>query len=163
MAFRIDLDSLTEQLIIEAFRDQAEGTPSNDTATGQTIQLDTDITVESGNDDLINLDLSNTSQLQVDFLITSSLANDTKDTFILGDSKQPYYAKDGSNDFATILGFDSKEDIIQLHGSSQDYRLSQSISGTEIFLQQGTQSELIAFLPFVYDLNLSNSYFQFEV
>ncbi len=45
--------------------------------------------------------------------------------------------------FALIPEFNSAQDFIQLYGSPQDYKLVQSVPGTEIFYQQGNTSELV--------------------
>ncbi|MEB3213344.1 MAG: peroxidase family protein [Leptolyngbyaceae bacterium] len=52
------------------------------------------------------------------------------DRFILGDVQSAYYldghpAQLGFADFATITDFDPSEDVIQLHGSVQNYRLEE--------------------------------------
>ena len=93
---------------------------------------------------------------------------DWNNRFILGDWKQPYYVGGqglnlfGLNQFAVILDFNPRQDIIQLHGTSEDYLLIGSPLGTAIFWQQETGPDLIAFLPVVSDFSLEGDYFQFE-
>ncbi|MBD1908571.1 SBBP repeat-containing protein [Funiculus sociatus GB2-A5] len=129
------------------------------------------IYARDGNDTLIGLDPFNNKagQVQIDILIGDlpiiqpPNPRDWTDRFVLGDSKQPYYVDGGFKDFALILDFNPSQDIIQLHGSRQDYLLAESGLGTEIYYQpkKGT-SEFIGFLPFVYDLSLKGGYFRYE-
>ncbi len=75
-------------------------------------------------------------------------------TFILGDVGQVYYDDNdifnaGLSDYAFILDFNAVEDLIQLAGSSMDYRLGASSTGasTNLWLQASqTEDELIAVL-----------------
>ncbi len=97
---------------------------------------------------------------------------DWQNRFILGDWQQPYYVDSqasnlGLNEFATIIDLDPNRDIIQLHGSPENYSLEEmSIGtnelGTAIFWQEGTRSDLVTFLPRVFDLSLEDDLFQFE-
>ena len=92
---------------------------------------------------------------------------DWKDRFILGDWQQPYYIDDpplsfGLNQFAVIADFSPSQDLIQLHGTSQDYQLVGSPLGTALFWQQGTIPNLVALLPGVSGLSLDDPYFQFQ-
>ena len=92
--------------------------------------------------------------------------------FILGDWQKPYYIDSqasnlGLNQFVTIIDIEPNRDIIQLHGSPENYSLSErSIedrgSGTAIFWSENTNSDLVAFLPSVTDLSLDDDLFQFE-
>ena len=90
-----------------------------------------------------------------------------QDRFVLGDWQQPYYVDGqtlifGLTQFAFIADFSPNQDLIQLHGTPEDYQLVSSPLGTAIFWQQGTSSDLIALLPGVYQLNLKDRSFQFE-
>ena len=92
---------------------------------------------------------------------------DWKDRFILGDWQQPYYVDDqplsfGLNQFAVIADFSPSQDLIQLHGTSQDYQLKETPVGTAIFWQQGIIPDLIALLPSVSGLSLDDPSFQFQ-
>ncbi len=97
---------------------------------------------------------------------------DWQNRFILGDWQQPYYVDSqasnlGLNEFATIIDLDPNRDIIQLHGSPENYSLEEmSIGtnelGTAIFWQEGTRSDLVTFLPRVFDISLEDDLFQFE-
>ncbi len=92
---------------------------------------------------------------------------DWKDRFILGDWQQPYYVDDppfifGLNQFAVIADFSPSQDLIQLHGTPQDYHLVSSPLGTAIFWQQGTVPDLIALLPGVSGLSLEGDSFEFQ-
>lgn len=229
MAYRLNTDPMIEQLITQAFQNQAAGTTVNSTAatfsdilsgdTGvaapesvteqaattstttsatqtrsQLAQVDTQVTIpeftiqaytpgtdtaigwqrnqiiwgREGNDDVFGFDRFAAGQQQIDLLIgdvpiiTSPTPRNYNNSFILGDWRQPYYASAGLNDFATILDFDPNADTIQLYGTAQNYRLSQTIAGTDIYFQQGTTSDLIAFLPAVYDVKLTDGYFQYK-
>ena len=92
--------------------------------------------------------------------------------FILGDWQQPYYidargSNQGFNQFATIIDIDPDLDTIGLHGSPENYSLSETSlenrgSGTAIFWSEGANSDLVAFLPSVQDLSLDDDLFQFE-
>jgi len=129
------------------------------------------IYARDGNDTLVGLDPfdNKPGQVQIDIFIGDlpilqpPNPRDWSDRFILGDAKQPYYVDGGFNDFGLILDFNSSQDIIQLHGSKQDYQLAESALGTEIYFQpkKGT-AEFIGFLPFVYDLDLKGNYFQYQ-
>jgi 2-polyprenyl-6-methoxyphenol hydroxylase-like FAD-dependent oxidoreductase len=138
-----------------------------------------------GNDSIItyNPGVDNDEGLKVDIWIGDSevpllddqqpvFFRDWQNRFILGDWQQPYYVDSqpsnfGLNEFAAIVDLDPNRDIIQLHGSPEDYLLEEAIFGdnelgTAIFWQNGTSSDLVAFLPQVFDLNLGDDLFQFE-
>ena len=90
-----------------------------------------------------------------------------QDTFILGDWQTPYYADDkkplGLNQFALIMDFNPNEDLIQLHGTPQDYRLIESSLGTAVFWRQNSSFSLIGVvggIP-VRDL-IDGDYFDFK-
>ncbi len=92
---------------------------------------------------------------------------DWQDRYILGDWQQPYYVNDqplifGLNQFAFIADFNPNQDLIQLHGTPEDYQLVSSPLGTAIFWRQGIGSDLVAFLPVVSKLSLNDQSFQFE-
>ncbi len=138
-----------------------------------------------GNDNIItyNPGVDNNEGLKVDIWIGDSevpllddqqpvFFRDWQNRFILGDWQQPYYVDSqpsnfGLNEFAVIVDLDPNRDIIQLHGSPEDYFLEEAIFednelGTAIFWQNGTSADLVAFLPQVFDLNLEADLFQFE-
>jgi hypothetical protein len=138
-----------------------------------------------GNDSIItyNPGVDNDDGLKVDIWIGDSevpllddqqpvFFRDWQNRFILGDWQQPYYVDSqpsnfGLNEFAAIVDLDPNRDIIQLHGSPEDYLLEEAIFGdnelgTAIFWQNGTSADLVAFLPQVFDLNLEADLFQFE-
>ena len=91
-----------------------------------------------------------------------------QDTFILGDWQQPYYYEDdntlGVNQFALITDFNPTEDIIQLHGSAEDYQLVETSLGTAIFWQKENDLDLIGVIGATpaQDLSLEAEYFDFE-
>ncbi|MDJ0897242.1 MAG: SBBP repeat-containing protein [Xenococcus sp. MO_188.B8] len=91
-------------------------------------------------------------------------ARDWQDRYILGDWQQPYYVSDSGaslRQFASIADFSPSKDIIQLHGTPEDYQLVEAFNATAIFWQQESGSDLIAFLPLVSGLNLEDEYFKF--
>lgn len=93
-----------------------------------------------------------------------------KDKFIVGDAAKFYY-NDGLNasldtgDYARIVDFDSKQDLIQLRGSASNYVLGASPvglpAGTAIFQKTPQQNELIGIVQGVLGLELASSYFSF--
>ncbi len=134
-----------------------------------------------GNDSLIDFDpgADQAGQRQIDIffgdLVDEEIAElfglvgedlertprDWKDRFILGDWQQPYYVDGqpltfGLNQFAVIADFSPSQDLIQLHGSPQDYHLVGSPLGTAIFWQQGIIPDLVALLPRVSGLSLDD-------
>ena len=95
-----------------------------------------------------------------------------KDRFILGDRSKPYYddgddRTTGDDSVAIILDFNPNEDVIQLHGSPEDYtlvdfaELGEGETGTAIFLKGETNDELIGSINTVGGLSLEEDYFQF--
>ncbi len=91
-------------------------------------------------------------------------ARDWQDRYILGDWQQPYYVGDPGfsfKNFASIADFSPSKDIIQLHGSPEDYQLDEAFGATAIYWQQGTEPDLIALLPLVSGLSLEGDYFKF--
>ncbi len=92
---------------------------------------------------------------------------DWNNRFIFGDWKQPYYANGdpgifGLNDFALVTDFNPAMDIIQLHGSPQDYQLVDVGFGEALLQQKETGSDVIGFLLGNSNLSLESNYFQFE-
>ena len=121
---------------------------------------------------------------------------DWQDRFILGDWQQAYYidgerlssrsprlrrfgnndatpartfdteSEQGLNQFATIIDLDPEQDLIQLHGSPENYVLREVTVrdrgfGTGIFWSEGNNLDLVGFLPSATDLNLNDDLFQF--
>ena len=114
---------------------------------------------------------------EIDILIggpnTSNPPGINSDVYILGDYNNAYYAGNqgvlGTEDFAFLPFFNLSTDFIQLHGTSDDYRLvnykidestGRAATGTAIFLNN-PQPDLIALLPGVFDLNLNAKYFNY--
>ena len=92
------------------------------------------------------------------------------DRFILGDRNKPYYddgddSTTGDADAALLIDFNPNEDVIQLHGSPEDYTLvdlsEQGSTGTAIFLNGETNNELIGNITTASGLSLDADYFQF--
>ncbi|MGV2831303.1 SBBP repeat-containing protein [Myxosarcina sp. GI1(2024)] len=93
-----------------------------------------------------------------------------RDRFILGDRNKPYYDDGNANttgdrDLALLFDFDPAQDIIQLHGSPEDYTLvnlaEQGSTGTAIFLNGEISNELIANVTNASGLSLDAEYFKF--
>ncbi len=96
-----------------------------------------------------------------------STPRDWQNRFILGDWQRPYYVSNlpsrlGLNQFAVIADFDPSQDMIQLHGSSEDYQLIESSGNTAIYWQQEGERDLVALFPLASDLSLESDYFQFK-
>jgi hypothetical protein len=108
-----------------------------------------------------------------------------RDRFILGDDSKPYYSASdpntlrttnllGFNEFAVIYDFSKAQDIIQLNGRKEDYRvvevnglqvegISQPFFGEVIFsLQQGTPDAVAYVINRPEDdININEKYFEF--
>ncbi|MDJ0533964.1 MAG: SBBP repeat-containing protein [Xenococcaceae cyanobacterium MO_207.B15] len=138
-----------------------------------------------GNDSIItyNPGVNNDGQQKLDIWISDQEVplleqqqprpgRDWQNRFILGDWQQPYYVNSqasnlGLNEFVTIIDLDPNRDIIQLHGSPENYLIEEAIigdneQGTTIFWQEGTRLDLVAFLPRVSGIDLEDDLFQFE-
>ena len=138
-----------------------------------------------GNDNLVsyNPEAVSDGQLKVDVWLIDrevpllntqdpELLRNWQNRLILGDWQQPYYVDSqvsnlGLNEFVTIIDFDPNLDLIQLHGSPEDYVIQEAIVGDNqlgsgIFWQQATNSDLVAFFPRVSSAELENNLFQFE-
>ncbi|MEM8502468.1 MAG: NF038122 family metalloprotease [Cyanobacteria bacterium P01_D01_bin.1] len=65
------------------------------------------------------------------------------DTFVVGNADQAYYVGGGDRDFVLIKDFNAAEDVVQLHGSADDYTRQQE--GNDTYLSyQGDTSDLVA-------------------
>lgn len=135
--------------------DQLIGGTGNDTLRG-----------DSGEDTLIGVNPNDAlaGNSEIDQLIGGI----DRDIFVLGDENQAYYQDDvsdnqGQGDYALIRDFEPGVDIIQLHGSFEDYLLAASpfraINGQGIFGNRDGQMELIGVVKDTFDLNLSGDYF----
>lgn len=89
-----------------------------------------------------------------------------QDTFIWGDWKKPFYVENddtlGLNQFAFITDFNSSQDIIQLHGSSSDYKLVDIQLGTAIFWQDKNGFDLVGVVGGATGLNLESDNFNYK-
>ena len=144
------------------------GSPGSDVfqfgSTGTNI-----ISGREGNDVIIGVDPELDLPGQDIDIFTGGSENDT---FVLGDRSKPYYddgddSTTGEDSLAIVSDFNPDEDIIQLHGSPEDYilvdlaDLGETEPGTAIFLQGETSNELIASLDNVTGLSLDANYFRF--
>ena len=119
-----------------------------------------------GADTLIGVDSNspNPGEGEVDILTGGSGG----DLFVLGDANRAYYndgndRRLGRNDYARIRDFNANEDMIQLHGSAQDYRLHEINLGTVILWETNNNWEGIALIEGVSNLDLGETYFDFVI
>ncbi len=136
------------------------------------------VTGGEGNDTIIGVDLTSTQSLlgkgERDILVANRRFNSIgSDTFILGNETSVFYNDGNSNtkgetDLARILGFDPKNDTIQLHGSADLYSLKfgseDGKTNARIIYQPESEvvGELIASIIDVSpDLSLENPAFSF--
>lgn len=126
-----------------------QGTQSNDKLVGR-----------NGNDTLIGFDTS-AGVAEVDKLI----GGQGGDLFVLGDANRAYYATASSDDYAIINDFQLNQgDLIQLHGTADDYAIGSSpfaLEGVGIYLNISGQDELIGLVNGVTNLDLNSSAFEF--
>lgn len=121
-----------------------------------------------GNDILTGIDLNATYPGVGEF--DTLTGGNGKDKFILGERNKSYY-NDGNNatlgagDYALITDFDSKQDVIQLHGVASSYVLGKSPVGlpvgTAIFQKTPGQDELIGIVQGDSGLSFGSNYFDF--
>ncbi len=98
--------------------------------------------------------------------IDNLIGGEGSDTFVIGDADRVYYEdanpnRVGRNDYAAIADFNVDEDIIQLHGSADDYNLHLIGSSTAILLDTAQTVEAIAVVQGLTDLSLDADYFSF--
>lgn len=160
----------TNTQVLAAF----SGTPDRDTSL-QGSSGDDDITGLSGSDyliggagddTLIGVDPNsvNPGRREIDRL----RGDEGADTFILGDRNQVYYndgndRRLGRKDYAIIEDFNSQQDVIQLHGSADDYVLRRLGTGTAILYNTTDNYEGIGFVAGTEELQLTAAYFDFVV
>ncbi|MEM9947094.1 MAG: lectin-like protein, partial [Cyanobacteria bacterium P01_D01_bin.36] len=75
------------------------------------------------------------------------------DTFVLGTTAQSYYIGGGDNDYARILDFNARNDVIQLHGSANNYDQWQQDNALRLY----TNGDLVAVLEGVNSLDLNST------
>lgn len=134
----------------------------------------------TGNDTVLGLQpiINNPGQVQIDVLVgdaefdllTAPAPRDWSNRFILGDWQKSYYANGdssifGLNDFALLPDLNPYKDIIQLNGTSQDYRLFKFSGGTAILRPQVIEPnyavpDVITVIP-TPNLSLDANYFKF--
>ena len=155
-------------------------TPGSDISIG--FRPDQFVWGRTGNDVVIGYQADSgaaAAAAQTDILIGDLAVEDPKsrewsDRFILGDWRRPYYLAPvtdlsllRSNDLSTldaavITDFNRTTDIIQLHGSAQDYQLLEIATGTALLSTADNSINLVALLPSSRSLSLNAVYFQFE-
>ncbi|WP_107667735.1 S8 family serine peptidase [Cyanothece sp. BG0011] len=93
------------------------------------------------------------------------LASVNRDVFLLGNEAESFYDNYGQQDYAEIANFDMAQDIIQLHGTANDYYLGSSpfeANDQGIFLKvAGMEDELIGIVKDTNSLDLNNQNFIF--
>ncbi|AFZ37704.1 Carbohydrate binding family 6 [Stanieria cyanosphaera PCC 7437] len=128
-----------------------ESDVATDTLLGNLAQ--TSLVGDSNNDLL-------TAENDSDHLLSGS---QEKDVFVLGNVFEPYYAAKGWEDYVLVTDFASG-DVLQLHGSADNYYLGASPEGlpkgTAIFWQ-GSADEAIAVVEDVLDLTIDSNSFVF--
>jgi Ca2+-binding RTX toxin-like protein len=147
--------------------DTLYGGQGNDTLEGE---ANNDILQGDGGNDLIigtDPNVVNGGVGEIDTLF----GGEGIDTFALGDELQSYYndldnLSLGLGDYALIEDFDIEQDVIQLHGMSEDYRLSEDSlenlpSGTIVYQIIEGEDELIAVIEGVFSLTLAENTFVF--
>lgn len=160
-------DEVLEQLIAFINDLTVAGTPGSDAfqfgSTGTDIILG-----REGNDVILAVDPQQTLPGVGETDIFSAASE--SDRFILGDRNKPYYDDGdpnttGDNDAALLIDFNPSQDVIQLHGSPEDYTLvnlaEQGSTGTAIFLNGETTNELIGNITTASGLTLNGDYFAF--
>lgn len=121
-----------------------------------------------GNDILTGIDFNATYPGVREF--DTLTGGNRKDKFILGERSKSYYndannATLGTGDYALITDFDSKQDVIQLHGVASSYVLGRAPvglpAGTAIFQKTSGQDELIGIVQGDSGSTIGSSYFTF--
>ena len=152
-----------DQLWGETDNDLLSGQEGNDLLNGGL--GDDELLGAIGNDTLTGANASTAGLSEIDTLTGGADA----DLFVLGDVNGIYYndnndIEPGLGDYAVINGFNSSEDVIQLHGLVTDYELGASPAGTPngtgIFLNNG-DNELLGIVTGSLSLDLNSSAFSF--
>ncbi|MEA5534241.1 hypothetical protein VB691_09495, partial [Crocosphaera sp. XPORK-15E] len=98
-------------------------------------------------------------------LVETKTGTPNADIFALGDINKAFYDSYGEQDYADIVGFNSSQDTIQLHGIANDYYLGSSPFGSNdlaIFLKvAGMDDELVGVVKGTNNLDLNSSAFAF--
>ena len=103
---------------------------------------------------------------------------DSRDYFVLGEWRKPYYAPQNASkigdfevpQFAYIVDWQTDLDVAQLHGSAEDYILTTTVIANEegtkpvtyLFLKDESTSDLIAVFDGVGGLSLEGDYFKYQ-
>lgn len=116
---------------------------------------------DEGSDRLIGVDPKSNlaGALEKDYL----LGGRGKDEFILGDESQTYYTGYEDYDYVMIGDFNLSEDIIQLKGSHDEYKLENMGRDAHLYSISSEESrpDLIAEITGVSGLSLEESYFHY--
>ncbi len=112
-----------------------------------------------------NKSLTGTTADYLTGLNHSQLARVNGDIFTLGNENESFYDNYGQQDYAEISNFDMATDIIQLHGTVNDYHLGYSpfsVNAQGIFLKiTGMEDELIGVVKNANSLDLKSQNFVF--
>lgn len=112
----------------------------------------------------VNPDAANPGRGEIDTLIGDfGLGLNGSDTFILGDSSQPYYndgvvTTPGVADYALIRDFNAHVDLIQLHGAAGNYQVTAAPTGLPAGLALSFQNELVAIIQGETTIDLNAGY-----
>ncbi|EAZ92173.1 matrixin family metalloprotease [Crocosphaera chwakensis] len=109
-----------------------------------------------------------TGSAKADALLGSmkqQLGSAGEDSFVVGDATESFYDNYGQQDYLEISGFDTSQDMIQLHGNANDYAIGASplrSNDQGIFLKvAGMQDELVAIVKDSNNLDLNSNNFVF--
>ncbi|MGK7959950.1 M10 family metallopeptidase [Crocosphaera sp.] len=98
-------------------------------------------------------------------LMEQQVGTANSDTFVVGNAQGALYNTYGQQDYLEISGFNASQDVIQLHGSANDYAIGASPSGSNdqgIFLKvPGMTDELVAVVKDRNNLDLNSNQFSF--
>lgn len=160
-------DEVLERLIAFINDLTVAGTPASDAFQFGSTGIDI-ILGREGSDVILAVDPQQTLPGFEETDILSAASG--SDRFILGDRNTAYYDdgdanSTGDEDAALLIDFNPTQDIIQLHGSPEDYVLvnlaEQGSTGTAIFLKGEITNELIGNITTASGLTLDGDYFQF--
>ncbi|MFK8182213.1 MAG: hypothetical protein AB8B99_02480 [Phormidesmis sp.] len=143
----IPIGTTNNQVVGTSSHDFLQGTTDNDAifAGGGSDA----ILVTSGNNLIYATDNQSRGSFERDYLNIGT----GRDTIVLGDNEGSYYTADGWGDSLYIDGFNTAEDQLVLHGTSELYSIEQTEQGSWILLGDDSTTA-IAFLKGIQDFDL---------
>lgn len=143
----VPVGTTTNQIVGTSSNDFLQGTTENDAifAGGGNDA----ILVTAGNNVIYSTDSHSRGSFERDYLNIGT----GQDTIVLGDSEGSYYTADGWFDSLYIDGFNTTEDKLVLHGTSELYTVQETEQGSWI-LWGDDSTTAIAFLKGIEDFNL---------